>query len=440
SHEGQALYNRTFHRDETDEVRLYMNGGNDSLVTAGPRGDITVRVIGGDGDDVFDDRAGTHLRVSDASGNNEVLRGKGTSLDTKPYTAPVRPRAPWIPPRDWGRRTYMYPVIGGNTDLGVLFMGVLQSTGYGFRKNPSADEHTARVAYATTAGSFGADYTGKFRFENSPMSMGLYVRLSGLDFLHFYGFGNESSSSESDDFYKVKHTEYVFAPSLQWEHKHTTVSLRVGTKYNKTDLEADRLITEVQPYGTGDFTQVGAGAGIAIDTRDSDSVSEGGVRVQADANVYPPIASVEDSFGEVHGEAALYQPVPLLKTPMLALRAGGKHVWGDVPYHEAAYIGGTNTLRGFARQRFAGDASVYGSAELRIPVTRLYILVPGQLGVFALGDAGRVFLDGESSDKWHTAVGGGLWFAAVDPGSSLSLAIANCEEGTGVYVHLGLSF
>lgn len=440
AHDGHSVFNRTFHADETDEIRLYMDGGNDSLVTAGPHGDITVRVIGGEGDDTFDDRAGTHLRVSDAAGKNEVLRGDGTSLDTRPYTAPVRPRAPWIPPRDWGRHSYLYPVIGGNTDLGVLFMAVWQSRGFGFRKDPSADEHMARVGYATKAGSFGADYTGKFRLENSPMSMGLFVRLSGLDFLHFYGFGNESTASAEDDFYDVKRNEYVLAPSLQWEHKHTTVSLRVGTKYSKTDLEPNRLINDVRPYGTGDFSQVGAGAGIAVDTRESDSASEGGVRVQVDGNFYPPIASVEDTFGEVHGEAALYQPIPFLKTPVLALRAGGKHVWGDVPYYEAAYIGGANTLRGFARQRFAGDASAFGSAELRIPITRIYILVPGQLGVFALGDAGRVFLDGESSNKWHTAVGGGLWISLVDPSSGMSLAIADSEEGTSVYVHLGMSF
>jgi len=438
--EGQGAFNRTFHPDETEEVRIYLGAGNDSLVTTGPAGDIKVRAIGGDGDDTFDDRAGTKLRVSDASGENQVLRGAGTSLDTHPYTAPVRPKAPWIPPRDWGRRTYMYPVIGGNTDLGVVFLGVLRSTGYGFRKNPSADEHMVRAAYATKAGSFGGDYTGTFRFENSPMSMGLFVRLSGLDFLHFYGFGNESTSSEEDDFYKVKHTEYVFAPSLQWEHKHTTVNLHVGTKYNKTELQADHLITEVNPYGTGDFTQVGAGGGIAIDTRDTASASEGGVRVQVDGNFYPPVASVEDTFGEVHGEAALYQPIPFLKRPVLALLAGGKHVWGDVPYHEAAYIGGANTLRGFARQRFAGDASVFGSAELRVPITRVYILVPGQLGVFALGDAGRVFLDGESSDKWHSAIGGGLWVSLVDPATAMSLSVADSEEGTSVYVRLGMSF
>ena len=184
------VFHRTFHRGETEEVRLYLEGGNDSLVTSGPRGPITVRVISGDGNDVIDDRAGTGLHVSDASGDNSVLRGSGTAVDARPYTAPVRKTAPWIPPRDWGRRTLIYPAIGGNTDLGVLFVATLKSTGYGFRKDPNADTQIVHLAYATKAGAFGVDYTGEFRRENSPVVLGLYTRLSGLDFLHFYGFGN----------------------------------------------------------------------------------------------------------------------------------------------------------------------------------------------------------------------------------------------------------
>jgi hypothetical protein len=60
--------------------------------------------------------------------------------------------------------------------------------------------------------------------------------------------------------------------------------------------------------------------------------------------------------------------------------------------------------------------------------------------VFALGDAGRVFLDGESSDKWHSAIGGGLWVSLVDPATAMSLSVADSEEGTSVYVRLGMSF
>ena len=36
--------------------------------------------------------------------------------------------------------------------------------------------------------------------------------------------------------------------------------------------------------------------------------------------------------------------------------------------------------------------------------------------MFGLADVGRVFLDGESSDRWHAACGGGIWLSWLEPG------------------------
>ena len=432
-------FRRVFHADETDEIRLYLGGGADSVIATGGPGKITVRVIGGEGDDVIDDTAGTGLRVSDAAGDNHVERGPGTKENTRAYTPPVREKADWIPPRDWGRKNIFLPWLGGNSDLGVLFLATLQTEGYGFRKDPYADRQSFRVGYATNAGAFGGDYRGEFRRENSQTRTGLYVRASGLDVLHYYGFGNETAAPDDEDFYKVKHTEYVVEPSLltpvgsRW-----TATLRLRAKYSKTNLNENNYIATAPPYGTEDFFQAGAGAGLALDTRDSDMVPTHGLRLSADGNVYPPIGAVNSTFGEVHGEAAYYQPIG--SRPVLALRAGGKHLWGAYPWHEAAYIGGGSTVRGFASQRYAGEASLYGNAELRIPLARIYIFVPGSLGVFGLGDVGRVFFDQESSSRWHSAAGGGFWFSFLNPDNTLSVAIAASDEATRVYIHAGLAF
>src|SRR5439155_902724 len=102
---------------------------------------------------------------------------------------------------------------------------------------------------------------------------------------------------------------------------------------------------------------------------------------------------------------------PLPFQPTLALRVAGKRVWGAYPFHEAAYIGGATTVRGFSEHRFAGDGAVYGNAELRLRLANIFVLLPEELGVFGLADAGRVYLAGETSDRWHAAVGGGLWVA-----------------------------
>ena len=125
---------------------------------------------------------------------------------------------------------------------------------------------------------------------------------------------------------------------------------------------------------------------------------------------------------------------------VLALRAGGKQTFGTYPFHEAAFLGGASTLRGWTEQRFAGDAAVYGNAELRAYLSEIFFVLPGELGIFALADAGRVFLDGESSDAWHSALGGGLWVAFLDRANTISVAYGRGRERGGVYVNLGFMF
>jgi hypothetical protein len=61
----------------------------------------------------------------------------------------------------------------------------------------------------------------------------------------------------------------------------------------------------------------------------------------------------------------------------------------------------------------------------------------GTLGVIALADAGRVWFDGDSPGDWHSAVGGGLFFAAV--GQSVFLTAAHGER-TSVNFGLGMPF
>ena len=143
-------------------------------------------------------------------------------------------------------------------------------------------------------------------------------------------------------------------------------------------------------------------------------------------------------FGRAEGEAVWYGSVPGSFGPTLALRAGGQWAVGDYPWQESAFVGGPMNLRGFPYQRFRGDAALFGSAELR---TRLAYLNLGiartHLGAFALADAGRVYLDGDSPGGWHTGVGGGLSFQTL--GRVATVAYARGERNS-VYVTIGMPF
>ncbi|HXV86236.1 MAG TPA: hypothetical protein VD793_06040, partial [Gemmatimonadales bacterium] len=101
------------------------------------------------------------------------------------------------------------------------------------------------------------------------------------------------------------------------------------------------------------------------------------------------------------------------------------------------------TVRLGRENRFAGDAALFGSAELRVQLTEIFLLLPGHLGLFGLGDAGRVFYAGDpaSADAWHTAVGGGFWISLLTRASTASVALVRGDAGRlGVYLGGGMAF
>jgi hypothetical protein len=133
------------------------------------------------------------------------------------------------------------------------------------------------------------------------------------------------------------------------------------------------------------------------------------------------------------------------------VRGGGRRVFGDYPYRDAAYIGGGGlektvfqepgyTVRGYRSNRFAGDSSLYGNADLRLRLGRITLLLPCHVGVFGLYDVGRVWLSGETSDTWHSSYGGGIWLSLLNYRSTFSAYLAHSKESNIFHVGGGFTF
>lgn len=99
---GAPVFRRTFYRHETTEIRLYLLGGDDKAVVTGTVcSGITVRIIGGEGDDELVDESHVQGRLFgfvpfiataaqktffyDDTGNNAIIAGSGTVVDTDPF-------------------------------------------------------------------------------------------------------------------------------------------------------------------------------------------------------------------------------------------------------------------------------------------------------------------------------------------------------------------
>lgn len=443
-------FERRFVPEETREIRIHLQGGDDQAAVRGTaERSIRIRVVGGGGDDVLVDSSrvqagGGYTVFHDHRGENRITAGPGTRVDRH---APVNTdRAKTLinnspDGQDRGTtRSLFTPWAGWKSNVGVVIGGGPNVTRHSFRRDPYAYRMGVRGLYAPQHNRFALEASGDFRRRGTDSRLELFARASQMEVTRFHGFGNETQVTDDSEFYKVWHTEYLLQPSLNFPVA-AAVRAFVGPVLKYSDPEPTGLVEQLRPRGSEAFGQLGAQAGVEWDRRDSEVLPSRGFRLRAGGTAYPAVwGGKADPFGETHVRGYAYLPVPVPLQPMLALRAGASRAWGDYPFQEAAFLGGSGTLRGYHAQRFAGDAAVYGNAELRVPLMRANLyLARGDLGVLALADAGRVYLSGESSNRWHTATGGGLWFRVLEQPYAANLLYARGEDHR-FYLSLGLPF
>jgi hypothetical protein len=418
---SEPLVQRRFKDGETREVRLYLKGGDDEVKTFGTTGDgIDLRVAGGPGDDVLDDSQGGGSGLYDHEGKNRVVKGHGTYENTHYWVQPTDLGG--FPLLDWGGKSSLGPAISAAQDLGLVIGARWQQRDYGFRRLPYSSLQTIRLGYSTGRGGWRGEYIGDFVHTASYRQHQIRALVSDIELVRFYGLGNETPSGRPSEFFKAEQRQYVLSPSYRWGSRTTGIWLGAVGKFADTKLQPDTFLEQQRPYGVENFGQVGPLMRFVVDTRDAERAPTRGLYLDATGIYYPQVWSVDRQFGDTHGELNAFVPMGPIT---LALRAGGKKVWGDlVPFHESAFIGGPGTVRGLRRNRYAGDASTFGTTELRVRLGTMNILLPVDVGLFGFGDIGRVFVKGQRSDVWHTGVGGGLSFAFVHPENTFTAGVA----------------
>ena len=283
----------------------------------------------------------------------------------------------------------------------MLAAGFTRQT-WGFRKSPYSTLQAVQLQYSTGREAFKFTYDGEFRRENSNLYWVVDAQASGLENLNYFGFGNDSAShppeGSGESFYDADSDTYELFLASWWAPTRT-LEFYAGPEVKLTDTASSGFIGSDQPDGLGQFGQVGVKGGFDLDTRGHPRTgtlgdqfradgkpARSGVRLKAEGQYYPDAWDAR-SFGGVEGSLRGYLAG---RRAMLAGRVGGRRVWGDYPWFEAAFVGGSKNLRGYRKNRFAGDASLYGSVEARLWLFKGRLIAPGRWGVFGLADTGRV--------------------------------------------------
>jgi hypothetical protein len=472
---NEPVFSRRFHPSETNDVRIYLRGGDDAVKISGdPSWRMTLRVISDSGKKTVDDSAAGDTRIYDENGTTTVTRGPGTVVDTRHYEPP-EPDSGFVdvedvPPRDWGFDLIPIPQFGYEKDVGVFIGAGAIWTRYGFRKHPWSQKHTLTAGYATIAERERLLYVGQFRFENSPLLGILDAEESGIEVMRFYGFGNDTSDDGPNSFFRVRNRLIRVAPALEARLCDDELRISGGPwlEYSSTH-SGDRLINQTDPetgeryYGSGNFGNIGLYANLRFDTRTAGFGREedlelpfydhagaayptSGFLVDLTGEISPEVWDIDQTWGALEGSISAFHAFGEEDWLTLGLRIGGRNIFGDAPFFQSAFIGGgefftgSATVRGLRAQRFAGDASLYGNFDARIAIGRFKIIVPTHVGLLGFADLGRVWEDGQSSKKWHPGGGGGFWFAPLSRTNAITFAVGASEEETLFYMRIGFFF
>jgi len=443
-------YTRRFVPEETSEVRVYLQGGNDRVERTGKGGGVHVRVIAEGGEKAVASSA-TPLEVWMDAGS--VTGGKvhreGPWKNPEPIAG-----APWLEPRNFGSWTQWQPTAWYATDLGVVIGASLSRTTYGFRAAPAAKEQALRGGWSFGQSSGEIEYDGTFRRPASPLGFDLRASVSGIEQVNFYGLGNDTANQERLR-YHIQQTLVTLAPALRLaSSSRGSISIGPEFRYSDTGKRAGTILSAQAPYGIGQFALMDVRATVEIGTRvpnvpglmavalgaatgeTSDQPPGRGMRAVLSAFASPAALDVRETYGGMEGYLTGHVGTPSVQ---LAARVGGQRLFGTYPWFDAAAIGGANN-RGFHTHRFMGDASLYGNAELRtyFGPPLFSSIFPARFGLVGFVDTGRVWLEGETSNAWHPSAGGGILLKPI--GTSIVLRAVAARGGEGTLVYLGSGF
>lgn len=425
--QSTKIYDRTFSPAVTKELRLYGFGGDDKFVVKGSNSNIRVRMIGGEGEDVFENTSSYKGGiVYDAESEKNSVTGdfrNKISGDTAVNSFE----------RIYYKYNQVIPFISVNynRDDGLFLGASLKIIRHGFRKDPYKTFHEFAVSHALATKAFNFRYYSEY--------IGVFGKTGDLLFdadikapnntTNFFGYGGASVYDKNQPgqyrYYRARYNLGDISMLLRKRFS-PKVTMSLGPTYQFFDLDPNdknnmnryivmtgmngldpNTLFEKQSYFGGKFM-------LTADTRNNPALPSRGVFWNSSLRYLSGLNDASYNVTQLNSEFTFYLQLSP-KTLVLVNRFGGGHNFGDFEFYQAQYLGSEDNLRGYRKYRFAGRSKLFNNTELRIRLAsfRTY-LFPGSLGILGFYDTGRVWDDNNSSSKWLSGYGGGFWFSPLN--------------------------
>ncbi len=419
-----------FNSAATDEIRLLLGDGNDIVTSEGENPRISVIVAARNRPTIVTRGPLVPLR--------RVLGSPPFSLHTGTAAAPISRKV------DWGTETRYDPWLDLDSDDGLFVGGGPVTTRYGFELDPYASQSTFQAGIASA--TWGARV--RLAFTTYEWWDGVAVRTEAsfaqADVTKFFGLGNETiapADQVEQGVFDSQRRDLRFTAGLDvvlpsgW-----SVGIAGTVASSALTAASGSFIDSLLSSGYTRSLNFGSAAlRVNRDTRSGPLFPVNGTFLSAELEVVPEFLQNRSLATHARLDARSY--IAMADTSaVLVLRVSAHLVDGTVPWFESAAIGGSRSLRGYERQRFRGDASIVGGMEWRIPVGTIAVLWPQEFGFIALAESGRVFQEGDRSERWHAAAGGGFWMRPVNAHLLGSATLVRSSEDWKISATLGFAF
>lgn len=426
----KPIYHRLFDPSVTKEIRLYGLGGDDNFAVSGTGNtSIKIRMIGGDGKDVF--------AVADENPNKHKLLQYDRKDEENTYAKNALHRASTdTAVNRFDRQRFKYNV---SKPFFSLFYNIDQRTvtslGWtwttsGFRKEPYASRHQLIGGYSPSRGSFAFLYDADWRdvFGKNGLNFHL-VSLGPKNLQNFFGTGNETpfppNSENGKRIYFYRNRYDLVHADLRIKHfmtQHVAWSFGLAAQYytSKAENNESKLLGVYNTQHPDEQVFLsrlhgGAGAGIEMDTRNNVALPTRGVTFNTDLRVMTQLRGEERTFTGMQSDFTFHLRLSRDSGVVLSNRVGGGTTFGEPAFYQMMQLGGRQNLRGFNTARFTGRSMLFHNAELRVKLFQFTsYLFPGTFGLIGFHDIGRVWMPGEESSKWHNGYGGGIYIVPAD--------------------------
>ena len=419
---GLVMYNRVFDPSVTREIRLFGLNDNDYFeINENTNSKIKIRIIGGKGNDTFNIRGNVRNILYDMKAEGNHITAASHSKNRFSKDPPVYSNH--LLGFHYNKWRYPRIAFGVNSDDGmVLGTGIWIRT-YNFRKEPYATDQQFNIKYSPTREAIRLTYSGEFNQIMKKTDLIIRSDASIPTLSNFFGYGNNTKTDPSLSYAYYRSRSRIFEQEALFKYRVVDIlHLMAGPYYyqyhNRYEDNAQRILGK--PFQPGlDSVRIynkksylGGKFVIKIDTRNNETFPTRGVFWNTELIAVKGLNNNSNNLTKLNSDMSVYASFRDPANLVMILGLGGSHIYSkNFEFFQAATIGAENSLHGFRKNRYSGNASAYGNLELRIKLFELRsYLLPGPFGITTFYDMGRVWLKGESSHRWHSAFGGGIYF------------------------------